>query len=62
MVNVDVCVLSHIKKELAWAIAKWLWVIGTLKNNKSTKELKRIKELSHFKFRTMLYTLLCGPY
>ena len=42
VVDVDVCVSSHLKKELTWAIDKWLQVINTImlfKNNKSTKEL-----------------------
>ena len=61
MVDEDICVLSHLKEELAWAVVKRLWVISTimlLKNSKSTKELKRT---SHFKFKTILYMLLCGP-
>ena len=47
MVDVDVCILSHLKEELTWAIDKWLLVINTVmlfKNNKSTKELKETKE------------------
>ena len=43
MVDVDICVLSHLKEELAWAIDKWIRVIGTiilLKSINSTKELK----------------------
>ena len=45
MVDVDVHVSSHLKEELAWAVDKRLRVISTLKNSKSTKELrnKRIK-------------------
>ena len=46
MVDVYVCVLSHLNDELAWAVGKWLWVISTimlLKNSKSTKELKGTK-------------------
>ena len=42
MVDVDVCILSHLKEELTWAIDKWLLVISTImlfRNNKSTKEL-----------------------
>ena len=41
---VHVGVSSHLKEELAWAINKWLWVISTIKNSKSTKEL-RIKPI-----------------
>ena len=43
MVDVDVCISSHLKEELAWPIDKRLQVISTLmlfKNSKSTKELK----------------------
>ena len=46
MVEVDVCVSSHLKEELAWAIDKRLRVISTImlfKNSKSTKELKKLK-------------------
>ena len=28
MANVNVCILRHLKEELAWAIDKWLWVIS----------------------------------
>ena len=49
MVDVDgVRVSSHLKEELAWAADKQLQVISTiicdLKNNKSTKKLKGVKE------------------
>ena len=49
MVDVDgVRESSHLKEELAWAADKQLQVIITiicdLKNNKSTKELKGVKE------------------
>ena len=30
------------------------------KNSYSTKELKETKECSHFKFKTILFVLLCG--
>ena len=39
MVNIDVLVPSHLKEELTWKIDKWIRVISTLKNSKSTKEL-----------------------
>ena len=52
MVDVDIRVSSHFKEELAWAVDKWLRVIRT------TKELKGI---GRFKFKTILYTLLCDP-
>ena len=44
MVDVDVCVSSHLKEELTWAIDKWLRVISTIMLFKTvrvaTKELK----------------------
>ena len=30
MVDVDVCVSSHLKEKLTWAIYKQLWVITTI--------------------------------
>ena len=45
-IDVDVCVSSHLKEELTWAIDKRLWVISAImlfKNSKSTKELKKLK-------------------
>ena len=30
MVDVDVCISSHLKEELARAVDKQLWVIGTV--------------------------------
>ena len=47
MVDVDICISSHLKEELAWAVDKWLRVISTImlfKNSKSTKERKGTKE------------------
>ena len=58
MVDVDIRISSHLKEELTWAIDKWLRVISTImlfKKSKSTKELKGTKELSRFKFKTILY-------
>ena len=43
MVDVNLRVSSHLKQELAWAVDKRLRVIDTLKNRKSTKELKGTK-------------------
>ena len=40
MVDIDVCISSHLKEELAWAVDKQLRIISYLKNSKSTKELK----------------------
>ena len=61
MVDVHVCVLSHLKEELAWAVGKWARVVSNImlfKNSETTKELKRA---SRFKFKMILYMLLCGP-
>ena len=30
MVDIDICVSSHLKEELAWAVDKRLWVISTI--------------------------------
>ena len=30
VVDIDVCVWSHLKEELTWAIDKWIWVISTI--------------------------------
>ena len=30
MVDIDVCILSHLKEELAWAVDKRLQVISTI--------------------------------
>ena len=46
MVDVDVRISSHLKEELVWTVDKQLWIINTityLKNSKSTKELKELK-------------------
>ena len=61
MVDVDVCVSSHLKEELAWAADKQLRVISTIMLFKNSKITKELKGTSHFKFKTILYTLLCGP-
>ena len=47
MVDIDVCIWSHLKEELARAIDKQVLVISTImcfKNSNSTKELKATKE------------------
>ena len=41
-----VCILRHLKEELAWAADKRLLVISKVKP---------------FKFKTILYAMLCGP-
>ena len=58
MVVVDVHVSSYLKRELAWAVDKQLWVISTLMLFKGTEELKNRAVLN---FKQYLYTLLCGP-
>ena len=43
VVDIDVCVLSHLKEELAWAVDKRLRVISAImmfKNSKSIRELE----------------------
>ena len=47
VVDVDVCVSSHLKEELSWAVDKWLLIISTVmlfKNSNSTKELRGTKD------------------
>ena len=34
----NIHISSHLKEQLAWVVVKWLRVINTLKNNKSTKD------------------------
>ena len=60
MVEVDICVSSHLKKELAQAVDIQLRVISTITLFKNSKTSKELKETSHFKFKTKLYMLLCG--
>ena len=61
VVDIDVCISSHLKEELTWAIDKQLQVISTImlfKNSKSTKELKETKAVLNLE--TTLHALLCG--
>ena len=48
MVDMDVCISSHLKEELAWTVDQRLQVISTImlfKNSKSSnKDLKGTKE------------------
>ena len=30
MVDVDICISSHLKEELIWAVGEWLGVISTI--------------------------------
>ena len=43
MVNIGICLLSHLKEELAWAADKWFQVISYLKNSYNTKKLRGTK-------------------
>ena len=62
MVDVDVRVSSHLKEELVWTVDKRLRVISTVMLFKNSKGTKVQKGISGFKFKTILYTLLCGPF
>ena len=61
VVDVYICISSHLKEELAWAEDKRLQVISTIMLFKNSKNTKELKETSCFKFKTILYALLCGP-
>ena len=58
MIDVDICVLSHLKEELTWAVDKRFWIISTKMLFINSKTTKEVKGTSHF---ILLYTLLCGP-
>ena len=55
MVDIDVHISSHLKEELAWTVDKQLWLIVLY-----IMLFKKSKELKGTKFKTILYTLLCG--
>ena len=57
MVDIDVHELSHLKKELAWAVDKHLWVISIIMlfKNKSTKELKGTNNNAAFNLNIILH-------
>ena len=63
VVDVDVHVSSRLKEELAWGVDKRLWIISTKMLVIKTVRLLRsyVKGTKHFKFKTILYTMLCGP-
>ena len=61
MVDIDVHVSSHLKEELTWTVDKRLWAVSTIMLFKNSKATTELKGTSHFKFKTILYTLLCGP-
>ena len=50
MVEVDACISSNLKEELAWATDKQFWVISNMynKNGYSTKELHMLKGTEPF--------------
>ena len=29
VIDIDICILNHLKEDLAWAVGKWLQVIST---------------------------------
>ena len=65
MVDVDVCISSHLKEELAWAVDKWLRVISAImlyKNSKSTKELKGTKNKAVLNLKqNCIHWYICDP-
>ena len=65
LADVDMCI-KPLKEELAWDADKWLWIISTIMLFKkpiaihSTMELKGTQEQSCFKFKIILFALLCS--
>ena len=55
MVDIDVCVSSYLKEELAWAVDKRLWVISTIMLFKNSKTTTELKGTSRFKLNHILY-------
>ena len=60
MVDIEICVSSHLKEELAWAVDKQLQVISTIMLFKNSKTTKKLKGTSHLK-QYYIRMLLCGP-
>ena len=56
MVDIDVCALSYLKKQLAWAANNYLWVISTVIVPRSY--VKGTKEQNHFKYCLHCYVAL----
>ena len=48
------------KEQLAWAVDKRIQVISTIMLFKNSKTTKEPEGISRFKFKAILYTLLCG--
>ena len=46
MVDVDICILNHLKEELAWAVDKWLQVISTIIKTSGSESRPRKVELA----------------
>ena len=51
MVDVDACVLSHLKDGLSWAGDKWLWFISTMMIFKNSYRNKELKGTERFRFK-----------
>ena len=66
MIDVDICVSSHLKEELAWAADKRLWVISTtmllIYNTKELKELKNIAILNLKQYCLRCYVALSNVF
>ena len=58
MVDMDVCVSSHLKEELAWTADKQLRVISIIMLFYSTKELKNEAVLNLKQYRLCCYVAL----
>ena len=51
-----VCILRHLKEELAWATNRWLQIISSMLFKTVILLCKELKN----KFKTVLDVLLCG--
>ena len=56
VVCINLCILRHLIKELAIAIDTWLQIISYIMLSITVYHLK----IELFKFKTILYALLCG--
>ena len=62
VVDLDIHVSSHLKKELAWAVDEQLWVISIrmlFKNNKNTKELQVLRSYKELQNKAILNLERC---